>query len=447
MTTSITKILNRFGIGKTIAKDGFWSFTLKAINTVLGFATTVLLARMLGAEGYGIYAYAYAWAILFAIPTQAGLPQLVMRETALGIASNRPDLVKGVWRWAGRAVAALSLTVVTIVGPIMILWQGGLTSPQTITMAWAMALIPLMALGNIRGAALRGLKRIIAGQLPEFVLRPGLLVIFIFAASLVLGKQLSPDLAMALHVGAALLAFLWGAWNLSHNTPPEVRQAASISESPKWLISSLLFALISSFEIINRQISTIALGFFATSDQVGIYKVAAQLATLAAFGLQAVNLVVAPRFADLYNQGKMARLQQLVTGSARTILVVNLVLTALFTITGQPFFIIVFGSEFAASYTPLLVLLVGQVVNSSTGSAALLLNMSGHERETARDMAVAATLNIVLNLLLIPFWGIHGAAIASSISMILWNILLWRTIRIKLGINSFAFNIGKKMVF
>src|SRR5690554_6430006 len=128
----------------SLARETLWSFTLKASSAGLGFLSTVLLARLLGAEGYGIYAYAYALVMLLAMPATAGLPNLVIRETAKGLASGHPEAVKGVWGWAGRVVAVLSLAVALIAGPLLIRWQGGLHTPAGQTMAWALVLVPLM---------------------------------------------------------------------------------------------------------------------------------------------------------------------------------------------------------------------------------------------------------------------------------------------------------------
>ena len=424
-----------------LAHDGAWSVILKAANTLFGFVTTVLLARLLGAEGYGIYAYAYALVTLLALPAESGLPNLVVRETARGMAQGRPDIVAGVWRWAGRVVAAVSLALVLVLGPALVAWQGGIHDVQGRTLAWALPLVPLIALGNVRGAALRGLKHIVAGQLPEFVLRPGLFLILVGAAALLASQPLSAPVAMALHVTAAFLAFLFGAWVLWRHTPPAVRRARASVASKTWMTSTVLFALLTGFGIVNNQASTIILGALEPPGQVGVFRVAMQVATLAAFGLQAVNLVVAPRFAELYARGEMKRLQRLVTASTRAVLVFNVMLTVIFAIFGRPFLPLIFGPDFTASYVPLLIMLVGQAVNSATGSVAFLLTMTGHERETVHWVAVAAVLNILLNVVLVPIWGIRGAAIATAVSMIVWNGLLWWRAGKILGIDTLAFNI------
>jgi O-antigen/teichoic acid export membrane protein len=431
----------RLGLSRQIAWEGGWSFAIKVVYAGLTFLTTMLLARWLGAAEYGVYAFAYSLLMLVTIPTQAGLPNLVVRETARGMVLGRPDLVQGVWRWSGRVVGALSLALLALASLAILLWRGRLSNTQGLTLVWALALVPLMALGNLRGAALRGLKCIVAGQLPEFAVRPALFALLLVGVSLLAGRGLTAPMAMALHVSAALIAFLAGAWMLWQNTPVSVRQVIPASEGRVWLMSSMLFALIAGFQVINNELSTVMLGLFEPSEQAGIFRVAVQVSTLASFGLQAVNLVVAPRFADLYAQGKMASLQRLATGSARIVLGFNLILTALFVFAGKPFFSLLFGPDFAASYSPMLILLVGQMANSAAGSVGFLLNMTGHERDTAQGMASAAIINIALNLLLIPLWGIVGAAAATAVSMTVWNVLLWWKVRIKLGINSLAFRL------
>jgi O-antigen/teichoic acid export membrane protein len=135
----------------------------------------------------------------------------------------------------------------------------------------------------------------------------------------------------------------------------------------------------------------------------------------------------------------MAKLQRLVTVSARIILFLNLAITIGFVLLGKLFLRQIFGAPYEAAYIPLLILLGGQLVNSGVGSVAMLLNMTRHEHETAKGMTLAAALNVVLNLLLLPRAGIVGSAIATAVSLIIWNMLLWWAVQKKLHINSLAF--------
>jgi len=427
-----------------IGRELAGSLGLKIASAGLTFLVTVILARTLGPADYGVYAYIYALVSLLSVPSEFGLPQLVVRETARGVSRGDYATVQGIWRWAGRTTALLSFSLVAITLIVLWLFKEPLAGKKFSTFIWALALVPLVSLGDLRGAALRGLQRVMAGQLPEFLIRPGLHVFLLAGAALIWDGSLTAPDAMFLYVLAAGLSFAVGAWLLWRVTPLEARSVKPSFAGRSWLLSTLPLAFIGGMQLINQQASVLIQGFFLPDAQIGVYRVAAQVVVLASFGLQSVNMVVAPRFATFYTQGQKEKLQYLVTNSARVILVFNLFVTAGFVVLGQKFLHVVFGDSYAAAYIPLLVMLGGQVVNSAAGSVGTLLNMTGHENYTAAGMAVAALVNIALNLLLIPDWGIVGSAWATTISLVIWNGALWWAVHKKLGINSLAFVQSKK---
>lgn len=435
---------NKIGISNNIVTEAFWSFVLRVTSAGLSFLTTVLLARLLGAEGYGIYSFAYALILLLGIPIQSGLPNLILRETARGMAKKQPDLVKGVWKWSRQMVFFSSLIIIVVLGPLLIWWQGGVNNVKGATLAWSLLLIPFIAMGNLIGAVLRGFQNIIAGLLPELFIRPGIYFLLIVGVWLIYSEWLTPPKAMFMFVLASLFAFILGAWLLWQKIPKSVSESRARVDSKGWLVSSTFFALLAGFHLLNLQLGTIILGIYHNPISVGTFRVAVQVSLLASFGLDTLNKVVAPRFASFYARGEKEKLQKLVTASARVILILNVVLTLLFIVMGRNFFLIVFGVDFLNAYFSLLILLIGQMFNSLTGSVGFLLNMTGHEYDTLQGMAIAGVLNIGLNLLLTPRWGIFGAATAISISMIIWNGILWWRVRQRLGLNSFAFHISIK---
>jgi O-antigen/teichoic acid export membrane protein len=90
-------------------REALWSLGLKVTHAGLTFLATMLLVRLLGATGYGVYAYIYALITVLSIPSQFGLPPLVLRETAKGVAREDTALVRGIWVWTGRFVGFASL--------------------------------------------------------------------------------------------------------------------------------------------------------------------------------------------------------------------------------------------------------------------------------------------------------------------------------------------------
>lgn len=423
-----------------LARETTYSLALRAVNAGLMFLVTVVLARLLGAAGYGIYAYAYAVVTIVGIPLQSGLPELTLRETSRGLAQSQPCLVRGVWEWSAKVGIISSLLIVLLIGPVLIVWQGGFRSISGEVMAWALLLVPIMALGNLCAAALRGLHRVVIGQLPELALRPGLMLLFVGALAVMRG-ELSPPQVMALHVSASFLTLAIGICLLWSHVPKTLRCAKPVLDTHRWLFSTMTFALISGLALLNNQASTVILGVFDTSASVGRFRVASQVAGLASFGLQATNMVVAPRIADLWARGEKPRLQSLVTRSAQVVVGLSLVIATLFAVAGRPFFRLLFGQDFEGAFIPLLILLVGQVANSAAGPVGYLLNMTGYERETIVGMGVGVGLNLILSLTLVPTWGIVGASIASAASIAVWNSLLWWRVRQRLGIISLPFRV------
>lgn len=444
--SGLNRVITGKGLRSELVRNGIGSLVLKVSDVLFSFLIAVMLARALGVKGYGVYSYVLALVGLLAIPAQFGLPNLLVRETAKAFAKQEWGMIQGVWRWAGKITGILTAVLILGTGVVVAIWGNQFSREQLLTMFWGLALVPLVALGALRGAALRGLHRVIQGQIPEQAILPGLFLLFILGAVLFSpAGSLTPATSMALQVMAAALAFIAGAWLLLRATPAEVRRAKPAYESRLWLASTLPLAFIGGMQLINNRTSILILGMFADSAQVGIYRVADQMSLMVSLCAQAMNMVVAPQFARLYAIGDKDRLQKLATTSARVVFFLTLLVVTAFLLLGKPFLGLVFGTEFVPAYIPLTILAFGQLISSATGSVAVLLNMTGYEQETARGMTIAAIGNVVLNLILVPLWGTIGAALASAITLSAWNILLLLAVRKKLKINSMAFDLFGKM--
>ena len=128
----------------------------------------------------------------------------------------------------------------------------------------------------------------------------------------------------------------------------------------------------------------------------------------------------------------------MITWSARAVLAGALPVVALFWIYGKDIVILVFGGEFREACTPLVILSLGQLINAAAGSVGFILNMTGHERDTAVGVTIAAAVNIVLNWLLIPRYQAVGAAWATGVSLMVWNVLLVYAVYRRTGLQSTA---------
>lgn len=441
--SNIRKILGDYfrgeGLRAFLIRGFLGSGALKVAHALLTLAVAIFLARELGPEGYGIYAFAFALVSLLAIPSQIGLPTLVVREVARYQLKAEWGYLRGLLSRANQAVLALS--ILFMLGAALVAWflADVVDETELETFAWALLLVPLVALGNLRGAALRGLRKVVQGQLPEMLLRPALLLLFV-GVTFALGG-LTPSNAMALHVLAAILAFGAGVVMLLRAIPPQMHTASPAFETNAWIRSILPLSLISGMQVINSQTDIVMLGLLATNEDVGIYRIAIQGATLVSFSIAAINTVIAPQISRLYHSGDMTKLQRMVTLSARAILLTSLPLAAVLIFFGEPILGLVFGKEYSEGHVALAILCAGQLVNAVMGSVGYLLNMTGHEKDTAKGLMVAALSNIVLNLALIPLFGMEGAAVATAFSLAVWNILLYRQVKRRIGIDSSAISL------
>lgn len=427
------------GLTSQLLRGGAGSLVAKVAEAILGLVVVVLLARLLGPAGYGVFAFALALVSLAAMPAHAGLAPLVVRETACGQQAGDWSAVSGVWRWANGLALGFSLLIATSGG--IGLWLGWAQGAALrATLPWALALIPLMALVAIRSASLRGLRHVVAGLFPEQVFRPALFAGLLAGVLISPGMTLSPDEAMALMALSSGVAFGLGAWLLNRYRPQELRQVASHYRPGAWFAAAWPMALTQGFHRINRHADLLLLGLLAAVADVGVYRVAAQGALLVSLGLTALNTVIAPFAVRLNAQGERHKLQKLVRRTAQAALAFALPAVVLFAVAGEWLLVTLFGSEFSAAYWPLLILGLGQLANAGFGATGILLNMTGFERDVTRVVTVAAGLNVALNLGLIPLFGVIGAAAATSASLLFWNIWLWQVAHRRLGISSLAFS-------
>lgn len=426
-------------LGAALIKGVVGTTGLRLAFAGLGFITAVLLARFMGPHNYGTYSFVMALVGFFTIPSELGIPGLAVREIAVTNARKDWGHMRGFTIRAHQGIVLLSM-VLMIGGAVALLVVGHRIDPLKLRSMWlALILVPLISLGALRGSMLRGLRMVVLGQLPERVIRPAGLVVSILIILAIGREWLTPPSVVLGQIAATTIAFTWGLAAFVRHRPKEVIAAEPKFRTRSWIRSSIPFGLSATLMLVNGRTDIIALGLFREDSEVGIYRVAVQFAATVIFGLQAVNAIQGPHIAHLFATGDVKRLQIMITRSSQAILAIA-VPSVLTIVLFGPFLIrVFFGAQYEAAYIPLVILIVGQLVNAATGSVTSLLNMTGHERETTRVMLLAALLNLTLNFTLTPFWGMKGAAIATASTLIFWNLTMWRAVYKRLGIRASPF--------
>ncbi len=420
---------------------GVASVALRVTGAGLGFALTIVLARALGPVGLGVYAYGLAIATLGSVLAQLGLPVLVVRETARYFAANNWASLRGLL--SGAVLIVFLVAAVCVGGAMLLTVVSGraIGTVDVATLIPALMLVPMIALNNVGGASLRGLGYAIKGQLPEQLFRPGLFLALLLAVLLLAtSTELSPSLAMALHATAGFLAFLIGLLLLIRALPEGLRSGrADFSDWPRLRRSLLPLSILVGLQVINGQADILMLGYFRDAGEVGVYRVAHQGASVVNLTLFAIGLTVEPSIARLHQAGELRKLQHVVSVTARMAFALSAMITLVLVAFGQPLLSFVFGNAFAEAYLPLGILCLGQVALAYAGWSVLLLNMSGNERITAKVTAIGAAANVAANAILIPRFGLHGAAVATAATLFLWKFSLSIVAERQTGVRTMIF--------
>jgi O-antigen/teichoic acid export membrane protein len=419
-----------------LVRKGLGSLATKSAGSLIGLALAIFLARFLGPDGYGVYSYVFAIVMIVSVFAQVGTPVLMVREVAASDARQEWGRLRGHLLRQIQVVIGVC-AVLLLVGFAALSFLGGEMDPRKREVASAALLVfPFIALSGVIGAGLRGLTHVVRGQLPDLVLRPAL---FLALSAVLLGwipALREPMVAMVLHGVAGAIVLVYSARALNSAIPSAARSAVIQFDIRVWVRSAIPLSAIAGLVVVNGQLDLLVLGVFAPAKDVGVYRVAVQASMLVTFGLQAMNMVVAPYYARFYASADGRAMQRLATMSSRVVLVFALPVCVVFVVFGDVLLAFVFGEEFRAARIPLAILAIGQLFNAATGSVGYLLNMSRLEGHTARALFVATLVNLVVGLLLVPQLGMLGAAIGSAASVIVWNTLLYRTVIVKLGIKS-----------
>lgn len=193
----------------------------------------------------------------------------------------------------------------------------------------------------------------------------------------------------------------------------------------------MLFTYLGFF--INNFADAFMLPFYTSTEMVGIYKTCANVSSIAAMALVAMNTTIQPKISQLYHQGKHEDVMKLCMKFSRLIFLMNIPIFAMIIFGSKLMILVAYGKEFLPGSLALSILAIGQIFNVGCGPVAQLLNVTGYHKQFRNISLIGAFINLGLIFVLIPRWGIEGAAIANAFSMAVWNIIGTLYIKKKFG--------------
>lgn len=409
-----------------LIRGGIAGLFVRIGSVVAGLVASIVLARTLGPGSYGVYAFVFSLITLLSLPVKMGLPTLIIRETAKADQAKEESLMFGVWRWSDRMMAVMTVATLSVI--VLYFWLSSEDqNSKRNALVFALPLIPLIGFAEARGAAVRGLRHVALGSIPNKILRPSLLALAVLFASFWISTPLNATQVFGIHIAIASITLLVAIFIRRHvkSSDGKLVKGQNTETTRAWLKAILPLSVIAGLQAISHNTDILMLGVMAQDVDTGLYRVALSGATIAIFGLTTVNLVLQPYFARAWGAKDQTQLQKLASFGARVSVASTLPVLVVFWFGGTWLLTFVYGAEYAGAFWALIILCLSQVLSAFFGSVGNLLTMSGREWIALTGLALSTAINVFLNWMLIPRYGIEGAAVATGVSITVWNIGLW----------------------
>jgi O-antigen/teichoic acid export membrane protein len=415
-------------------------FLIRVISAGLAYVAQILLARWMGGSDYGVYVYVWTWVLLLGSMMDFGISasaqKIIPEYRARGDHARLRGFLSGS-RWmtgiVSSAVALLLAALVKALSP----W----IAPDSIVPLYLGCLtLPAFVVANTQDGIARSHDWMTLGLMPQFIVRQALIIGFT-AGAFALGFQLGATVAMLASVAAVWVAMIGQMLVLNRRLTAHIAPGPKTYDYRGWLATSLPILLVESFYLLLSYTDVLVLQQFCSSEEVGVYFAVVKTLALVSFIHYAMSATTAHRFTEYHAAGDTDRLAAYVTYAIKWTFWPSLAATALLLAFGKPL-LWLFGPQFVGGTDIMFIAAIGLVVRAAIGPVERLLNMLGHQNLCALAYALSFALNLGLCVLLVPRYGGHGAAAATSIALTFETILLFWIVRKRLGLHVLAF--GKR---
>jgi O-antigen/teichoic acid export membrane protein len=412
-------------------------FLIRVISAAMAYASQILLARWMGGSDYGIYVYVWTWVLLLGSMMDLGISSSAQKIIPEYRTRGETALLRGFLtgsRWMTFAVSAMiSLLLAGLVRALSPWIDAATAMPLYI----GCMTLPAFVVANTQDGIARSHDWMRLGLMPQFIVRQTLIVVFT-AAAFVLGFRLGAIAAMIASAAAVWIAMSGQLVVLNRRLHGHIEPGPKAYDFRGWLAVSLPILLVESFYLLLSYTDVLVLQQFRSSEEVGVYFAVVKTLALVSFIHYAMSATTAHRFAEYHATGDSERLSAYVTHAIAWTFWPSLAATLALLACGKPL-LWLFGPKFVVGYDIMFIAAIGLVVRSAIGPVERLLNMLGHQHVCALAYALAFVMNVVLCVTLVPRFGGHGAAAATSISLVFETVLLFWIVRRRLGLHVLAF--------
>jgi O-antigen/teichoic acid export membrane protein len=404
-----------------VAKGGGVTFAGKMFLTGIRVVTAVILARLLQADQLGMYSLALSAANIAVAIAILGLDAALVRYVA--VLTKRKDEEE---LWGALQIGiGVSMLFSVLTGTLLfalaypaaeILFNYPDLAPL---LQLVSVLVPVLTLSEVLAGACRGFKRMDYAALAQFVVQPIIrlaLIIILAVGSLTISEAIITFGLADLAASILFIFFLNKQFGLRRPLRAARRDTRAILEFsiPVWL-SDMMVKFHGNFQ-------TILLGSLSTFTGVGIFTVASQVTTISSQFSSSINVSAKPVIAELHEQNDLPEMGRIYQATNKWGVMVQLPIFLLTVLYAEQI-LSIFGQSFTNGATALIILALSTLIIVGTGMGGIIIDMTGHTKLKLFNSIVRVIIFLCLDILLIPRWGVVGAATAALIGEAIVNLL------------------------
>ncbi len=297
--------------------------------------------------------------------------------------------------------------------------------------------LPMIAFGDMLDGTARANGWPVRALGPTYIVRP-ILILILMVGTWGIGFPINGVSALMCAVIATYATSLIQFFVLTRNLSFRFTDGPQTVELGHWLRVALPIFLVEGFFFLLVNADILMVGALMTPADVAIYFATVKTIALVHFVFFAVKAGVANRFAARINDRDPTALRTLARRSANWTFYPSLFIGIAVLLVG-PLLLALFGPVFTDGYPLMFIMVAGVVLRASIGPAESLLNMSGNQNICAAIFGCVLAINIALNFLLIPMFGLYGAALATAVATAFETLSLYILVRLRVGVSMFAF--------
>lgn len=410
---------------------------------VLGLASNILLSRILGPIGLGKYQLGYVLVQLVTSFCVLGLDKALMRYFPIletrGVGGRRLLLFQG----AGMVIAISLAFSAALLLLASVLARSYFHSPDMKGVVQMFCLyLPFFALARFLGGAVAAIKRVDFGARITNILTPALFLVGLVVVAL---TQTGVYGAITGRSVSMLVATVVLVWFLLRHLPNDGNRSRETGHFKGYVRLSFPLFFVGLGYLLLGQMDTIMLGHFVSEREVGIYSVAVRISAFVLLGLEILLPIIGPFWAQFAEISDTLSTRMLFGTATKWASQAGLIIFA-FIVVFRVELLRVFGKGFEPGATVVWILCLGQLANAASGPTGQLLSMSGKQRLEVTNTVAMVGLNFALNLFLIPWIGINGAAIATGLSIASINLIKLLQVYFLFGLQPYTIKYLKGVV-